>query len=65
MPTRLTSVVIDAADPAALARFWSEATGWPITYEGHHDAQGRPEEVIVEPPEGDDGVPALPGGEVG
>jgi predicted enzyme related to lactoylglutathione lyase len=41
MPTRLESLVVDAADPSRLARFWSDVTGWPITYE-------EPDEVIVE-----------------
>jgi catechol 2,3-dioxygenase-like lactoylglutathione lyase family enzyme len=54
MPTRLHSVVFDAADPAALARFWSSATGWPVTYE-------EPDEVVVEPPEDESGVPTEPG----
>ena len=54
MPTRLHSVVFDAADPSALARFWAAATAWPITYE-------QPDEVIVEPPEDADGVPIEPG----
>jgi predicted enzyme related to lactoylglutathione lyase len=47
-------MVIDAADPAGLARFWSEALEWPITYED-------PEEVVVEPPpEAVDQVGQLP-----
>jgi len=54
MPTRLHSVVFDAADPSALARFWAVATGWPITYE-------EPDEVVVEPPEDDAGTPTEPG----
>jgi len=54
MPTRLNSVVFDAADPSALARFWATATGWPITYE-------QPDEVVVEPPEDDTGTPTEPG----
>ncbi|MGH9215821.1 MAG: VOC family protein [Acidimicrobiales bacterium] len=54
MPTRLHSVVFDAADPSALARFWATATGWPITYE-------EPDEVVVEPPEDDAGTPTEPG----
>ncbi|MGH9136399.1 MAG: VOC family protein [Acidimicrobiales bacterium] len=33
MPTRLTNVVVDAADMPALARFWSEALGWPVAGE--------------------------------
>jgi hypothetical protein len=54
MPTRLYSVVIDAADPAALARFWATATGWEITVE-------EPDEVVVEPPGYDPGDPTVPG----
>lgn len=54
MPTRLYSVVFDAADPAALARFWSTATAWPITYEAR-------DEVVVEPPEDAAGRPTEPG----
>jgi hypothetical protein len=54
MSTRLFSVVIDAADPSALGRFWSAATGWPVTLD-------EPEEVVVEPPEDADGTPAEPG----
>ncbi|HEY7071103.1 MAG TPA: VOC family protein [Acidimicrobiales bacterium] len=49
MATRLCSVVIDAPDPSALGRFWSEATGWPITLE-------EADEVVVEPPEGEPGI---------
>jgi hypothetical protein len=40
--THLVLVVIDANDPAALARWWSEALGWPITLEDD-------DEVVVEP----------------
>src|SRR5688500_11486875 len=43
MPTRLTDVVFDAADPPALARFWSAALAWPITFED-------PRQVAVSPP---------------
>ena len=42
MTTRLTSVVIDAAQPGVLAHWWSEAIGWPITFDA-------PDEVVVEP----------------
>lgn len=34
MPTRLECVVVDAADPPALARFWSAAAGWPLAGSG-------------------------------
>ena len=30
MPTRLVHLVIDAADPARLARFWAVALGWEV-----------------------------------
>src|SRR4051812_15888712 len=31
----LASIVVDAENPAAAARFWSEAAGWPIGYDAH------------------------------
>ena len=43
MTTRLTSIVIDAAQPGVLAHWWSEAIGWPVTFVA-------PDEVVVEPP---------------
>ena len=46
VPTRLVNLVVDAADPPALARFWSAALAWPITFED-------PDEVVIEPPEDD------------
>ncbi len=46
MPTRLVSVVVDAADPAGLARFWAAALEWPVTYEG-------PDVVVIKPPADD------------
>jgi predicted enzyme related to lactoylglutathione lyase len=33
MPTRLVHLVIDAADPARLARFWAAALGWVVAAE--------------------------------
>jgi predicted enzyme related to lactoylglutathione lyase len=33
VPTRLVQLVIDAADPARLARFWAAALGWEIGVE--------------------------------
>jgi hypothetical protein len=33
VPTRLVHLVIDAAEPARLARFWAAALGWEITDE--------------------------------
>ena len=46
MPTRLVHPVVDAADPAGLARFWSGALEWPVTFE-------EPDEVVIEPPDDD------------
>ena len=54
MPTRLHSVVFDAADPSALARFWAALTGWSIAHEA-------PDEVAVRPPTDGAGTPAAPG----
>ncbi|KDN17439.1 VOC family protein [Amycolatopsis rifamycinica] len=33
MPAELTAVVLDCADPAALAAFYAKALGWEVTYE--------------------------------
>ncbi|MGX7826860.1 VOC family protein [Actinokineospora sp. 24-640] len=46
MPTRLVSVVVDAADPRALAGFWAGLLGWSLAYVDD-------EEVDVEAPAGD------------
>ena len=45
MAVRWASVVVDARDNAAQARFWAEVLGWRITFE---DA----DEVVLEPPAG-------------
>ncbi|GAA3430577.1 VOC family protein [Kutzneria kofuensis] len=37
MATRLDNVVVDAADPLALAGFWSAALGVPITYQDENE----------------------------
>jgi catechol 2,3-dioxygenase-like lactoylglutathione lyase family enzyme len=37
MTTRLDNVVVDAADPAALAGFWSAALGAAITYQDENE----------------------------
>jgi hypothetical protein len=53
MPTRLESLVVDAADPRALARWWAEALGWAVTAQ-------EPHEAVVEPPTPDGlGVPLV------
>jgi len=49
MPTRWTSVVIDSADPPALARWWATALGWELSYES-------PDETDIAPPEGEPGI---------
>ena len=52
MASRLESLVVDAADPLALAGWWAEALGWVITVQ-------EPGEVAVEPPAGGLGVPLV------
>jgi predicted enzyme related to lactoylglutathione lyase len=42
MPTRLVHMVIDAADPARLARFWAAALGWQIE-------EDSPDEIAIGP----------------
>src|SRR4051794_22513525 len=55
MPTRLYSLVIDAADPRALAQWWAGALGWRIVNESAEDD----DEVEVDVADSDDGVFAL------
>jgi hypothetical protein len=43
MATRLVHLVLDAADPARLARFWAAALDWEVTAE-------EPDEIVVSPP---------------
>jgi predicted enzyme related to lactoylglutathione lyase len=43
MPTRLVHLVLDAADPARLARFWAAALGWEAAAE-------KPDEAVACPP---------------
>jgi predicted enzyme related to lactoylglutathione lyase len=54
MPTRLDGVVIDTADPTALARWWSRTLGWPVTSEGAEDAVVEPS-----PDGGERGLPLV------
>jgi predicted enzyme related to lactoylglutathione lyase len=42
VPTRLVNLVIDAADPARLARFWAAALGWEVTAEEPDAAMAGP-----------------------
>jgi hypothetical protein len=49
MATRLTSVVIDSADPPALARWWAAALGWEI-------GAVLADETEVRPPAGEPGL---------
>jgi len=45
VPTRLDNVIFDAADHVALARWWGEALGWPMTVDEEGDG-------LVTAPEG-------------
>lgn len=42
MPTRLTNLVIDSAEPPVLARWWSDVLGWRISYEDEHESNVAP-----------------------
>jgi predicted enzyme related to lactoylglutathione lyase len=44
MPTRLVHLVIDAADPAAMAGFWAAALGWEVAEDEEH--ADDPERVV-------------------
>jgi hypothetical protein len=50
---RIQCVVIDADDCERLARFWSQALGWRITYQSSN-------EWCIEPPEGSPEVDIAP-----
>jgi predicted enzyme related to lactoylglutathione lyase len=50
----LASIVVDAHDPAAEARFWAAASGWPIGFEREqlaslHNPNGRPPDLDFVP----------------
>ncbi|QCB93361.1 VOC family protein [Cellulomonas shaoxiangyii] len=47
MPLVVSQVSFDAADPSALARWWSQVLGWPVVEE---DEQG--DEVAIAPSDG-------------
>jgi predicted enzyme related to lactoylglutathione lyase len=53
IPVILRHVTVDCADPYELGRFWSSATGWPLSDD---DNPGDPE-ALVQPPSPD--VPGL------
>ncbi len=44
MPTRAVHIVVDAADPSALAAFWAAALGWEV-----EPAADEPDEAVVVP----------------
>jgi len=57
----IINITFDCADPRALARFWGQVTGWPVTEEpapGYEEsavgqpAEGRPRLYFVKVPEG-------------
>ena len=60
MSSAILNVTFDCADPRALARFWGEATGWPVIEEPQpgseesavgNPGQGRPRLDFVRVPE--------------
>jgi Glyoxalase-like domain len=61
MTSFILNITFDCADPWALARFWGQVTGWPVTEEprpGHDESavgtpgEGRPRLYFVKVPEG-------------
>ena len=56
MSIRIATLTVDCAQPASIARWWAEALGWHVRYEGD-------DEVIIEPAgephPGDCAVPCL------
>jgi hypothetical protein len=44
VPTRLVHLIIDAVEPARLARFWAAALGWEIGVEGDEEIDVWPHE---------------------
>ena len=49
MPTRLVHLVVDAAEPARLARFWAGALGWEVAAD---IGQGDVPWTVLADPEG-------------
>src|SRR2546430_9675875 len=47
MPTRFTELVVDAAEPPVLARFWSALLGWPVTFEDDEESHLEDGGVII------------------
>jgi predicted enzyme related to lactoylglutathione lyase len=47
MPTRITEIVVDAADQALVARFWSELLGWPLTIEAPDEFSIEDEHLCI------------------
>jgi hypothetical protein len=52
MGLKIATVTIDCEEPEPVGCWWAEALGWRITYEGD-------DEWVIEPPEGENGVPLL------
>jgi hypothetical protein len=51
MTLRWDQLVVDSENPRALARWWSEALGWPITFEDDGEPGSEAEIEIAPTPE--------------
>lgn len=56
MSSIILNITFDCADPARIARFWSEVTGWPVHANGSDysvgpPAEGGPQLYFVQVPE--------------
>ncbi|MDN0199011.1 VOC family protein [Streptomyces sp. S.PNR 29] len=47
-------VVVDAADPMSLGRWWAEALGWVVVSDAPDEYEIRPEQVTLAGPEGNE-----------
>jgi predicted enzyme related to lactoylglutathione lyase len=61
----VAAVVVDALDPASLARFWAAATGWTLTDSGPNGAALHPTTRRGRPGPAGPGRPVGPGKPVG
>jgi hypothetical protein len=46
MAVRWYSVVVDSGDHRALGRWWAEALGWRVTYQGDDEVDVAPDEDV-------------------
>ena len=50
MPLYVNNLTVDSGDPLGLARFWSDALGWPIVHESEDEVMLAPARERAEAP---------------